>query len=91
MRLDLLLKSLCLVKQRSQAKSLCDSGSILVNGKPGKASKMIDVGDELRIDFPSKRLTIRIREVPGTKNVAKAQAMEFYEVLAQERLSEELP
>ena len=52
-RLDLYLKRTGLVKRRTMAKRLCDSGSILHNGAAGKGSSKVGVGDLIEIIFDS--------------------------------------
>ncbi|MBN2384051.1 RNA-binding S4 domain-containing protein [bacterium] len=81
MRCDSFLKTACLVKSRNIAQELLSHQRVLINGTPAKASREIKQNDQLTIEFPSKTMTIRIIEIPGQKNVSKAQARELYEIL----------
>ena len=66
MRIDLVLKYLCLAKSRSSAKALCDRGAVLVNGDTARASSVIHPGDR-----------IEIIEVPQ-RQASKAEAPAYY-------------
>jgi ribosomal 50S subunit-recycling heat shock protein len=78
MRIDLLLKYLCLTKSRSSAKNLCDKGSVLVNGKAVRPSAMAKVGDRITVNKRGGTLEIRILQLPD-RQVSRAAAPECYE------------
>lgn len=65
MRVDLLLKSLCFVKTRSQARRGCESGRVKVNGRAVKPSREIRAGDVLEIRYPARVLVVEMTDVPG--------------------------
>lgn len=88
MRLDLFLKTSRLLQRRSLAQEFCDAGLIKVNGAAAKSSKDVAAGDEVEIKRRNRRTTIRINAVPASKQVAKAQASELYEILRDEIESE---
>ena len=44
MRVDLILKYLCLVKSRSIAKTLCEKHLVLINGEPARPSARVGAG-----------------------------------------------
>ena len=56
MRIDVLLKALCLTKTRSQAHKGCEAGCISINGKQAKPSTGVRAGDVVEIRYP-RRLT----------------------------------
>lgn len=64
MRIDLLLKSLCLVKTRSQAHKGCEAGCISLNGRSAKPAAEVRAGDLIEIRFPRRLLAVEILEVP---------------------------
>jgi ribosomal 50S subunit-recycling heat shock protein len=80
MRIDLVLKFLCLAKSRSSVKNWCEKGLVLVNGKPARASSTVHPGDQLTIHYPSRTLTIDLRDVPE-QQLSKAGAPEFYDIV----------
>lgn len=80
MRIDLALSYLCIVKTRSQAKSLCDKGAVILNGAPARASATVKAGDTVTISYPRKRTTVRILEAPS-RQLSKAAAPSHYEVV----------
>ena len=88
MRLDLFLKSSRLIQRRTLAQEFCDAGLISVNGTPAKSSKDVAVGDEIVIKRRNRVTSVRVSSVPQTKQVAKSQAAELYEILNDEITAE---
>ena len=85
MRVDKLLSKLCLVKTRSIAKNACDKKLVKINGKTAKASAMIIDNDIIDYELYGYYNKIKIIEVPK-RNVSKAKAPEFYEILDRGKL-----
>ena len=79
MRLDKFLKVSRVIKRRTVAASACTGGRVLVNGKEAKPACQLKVGDILTIEFGSRPLKIRVRELKEA--VRKEQAEELYEVI----------
>ena len=77
MRIDLVLKYLCLVKSRSVAKNLCDQGRVLAGGHPGRSSAQVRMGDRLTVHFSQHTLTVRVDAVPE-KQLSKSSALTYY-------------
>lgn len=90
MRLDLYLKASRIVLRRSIAQDLCDAGGVRVNGTKAKSSKEVKAGDELDIKRGSSLMKVRIKEIPGSKQVSKASAPGLYEVLEESRVGDSL-
>jgi ribosomal 50S subunit-recycling heat shock protein len=88
-RLDLWLSKVCLLRSRSQAKSGCHSGRILLEGAPVKESRELRGGEALTLIFPQRELRLRVLVIP-TGNVAKREAAGCYEVLEDRPRSEGL-
>ena len=82
MRLDKFLKVSRLIKRRTLAKEVADQGRIEVNGNVAKASTNVEVGDELKIQFGQKLLTIRIESLQET--VKKEEAATLYSIQKEE-------
>lgn len=84
MRLDLFLKASRLVIRRTVAQAMCDAGAIWVNGVAAKSSRAVKAGDELRIARGDRTFTVKIIQIPGTKQISKQSAVELYEVTSDE-------
>lgn len=85
MRIDLLLKYLCLAKTRSEAAKGISSGEIRVEGKAVKPSKEIKTGDILHIRYPEREIVIKIIEVPR-KQVPRKNRKQFYRIIRERDL-----
>ena len=84
MRLDKFLKVSRIIKRRTLAKEVCDSGRVSVNGRPAKPGVEIKTGDKLELDFGTKRVLV---EVLGTPTTVRAdQAKDLYQVLEETRV-----
>ena len=88
MRIDLALKYLCLTKSRSSIKTLCAKKAIQVNGRHAKPSSTVHANDDVTLEFPSRKLTIRLLDIPE-KQLSKATAPTYYEVVADELLDDD--
>jgi ribosomal 50S subunit-recycling heat shock protein len=83
MRLDLFLKASRLVLRRSLAQELCDAGYVKVNDFPAKSAKDIKAGDAVEIRRRNRILTVKVRQIPGNKQVSRNDAASFYEVVSE--------
>ncbi|MFN2454935.1 MAG: S4 domain-containing protein [Pyrinomonadaceae bacterium] len=90
MRLDLFLKASRLCLRRTVAQELCDAGAVLVNGAPAKSSRAVRAGDEIELRRRHRRLKLRVSLLPSTRQVARGEASQLYEILTDETVSEEL-
>lgn len=81
MRLDKYLKVSRLIKRRTLAKEASDADRVLVNGKPAKPSKEVQVGDIITIIFGKKIVDVKItRLIESTK---KEDALLMYELVSE--------
>ena len=85
MRADLLLKSLCLTKSRSQGRKGCEEGFVRVGGRRIKPGTEIREGDIIEIRYPRKILVVEIREMPGGQ-VSRTDRERFYRVVRERHL-----
>jgi ribosomal 50S subunit-recycling heat shock protein len=85
MRLDKFLVVSRLVKQRTRAKELCDAGHVKIGGHSAKASRGVKVDEVIELTLPNRLLAVRVRAVPTSKSVPKAEAPTLYEVVTDER------
>lgn len=77
MRVDLTLKYLCLVKSRSIAKSLCEKGFVLVDGRTVRPSAKAVPGNRITVRFRRRTLTFELLASPG-KQLSKSAAVDYY-------------
>lgn len=85
MRLDLYLKLSRIIPRRTFAKELCDSGAILINGRPAKASHEVSPGETLTVELPAAVRIYRVEAVPTGKNVSREGARELSTLLDTQR------
>jgi ribosomal 50S subunit-recycling heat shock protein len=82
MRLDKYLKVSRLIKRRTVAKDVSEQGRVWLNGREAKPSATVKPGDELKIQFGQKLVTVRVERV--TETVRKEEAGDMYTVLKEE-------
>jgi ribosomal 50S subunit-recycling heat shock protein len=87
MRLDKFLKVSRLIKRRTLAKEVADQGRISINGITAKASTNVKEGDELTIQFGTKRVTVRVESLQQTAK--KEEAGNLYTVIKEEKIVNE--
>ncbi|KOO42370.1 RNA-binding S4 domain-containing protein [Priestia koreensis] len=87
MRLDKFLKVSRLIKRRTLAKEVADKGRIEINGIVAKASSIVKVGDELKIKFGTKEVTVKVESLKETAK--KEEANSLYSVVKEERVPAE--
>ncbi len=78
MRLDKFLKVSRLIKRRTVANEVSDTGRVYVNGTPAKPAKQIKEGDEIKIEYANRTVTVRVLKVPAN-NVSVQEAPTLYE------------
>jgi ribosomal 50S subunit-recycling heat shock protein len=79
MRLDLFLKRTCVVRQRGAAKSICDAGAALVNGRPAKPSHEVQPGDRIELRLERGTTQLRVVAIPHG-NVARGDSGRYVEI-----------
>ena len=83
MRLDLFLKASRLVLRRTTAQALCDAGQVSINGTPAKSSRTVHVRDEISLRRGNRLLTARVLALPTTRQTARSDAHNLYEILSE--------
>jgi len=78
MRLDKFLKVSRLIKRRTVANQVSDTGRVLINGNPAKPSKQIKEGDILEIVYANRSIKAKVLKVPSG-NVSVQEASGLYE------------
>jgi len=84
LRLDVFLKRVGLVKQRTQARQVCDLGRVTVDGNKAKAGREIDVGRVLGLDLPREFIEMNVLGLPD-RNFKRQQGEAFYRVVRHEQ------
>ena len=80
MRLDKYLKVSRLIKRRTVANEVSDSGRVYVNGNISKPAKQINIGDIIKIEYANRSVTARVLRVPEN-NVSIQEAPTLYELI----------
>lgn len=83
MRLDKFLKVSRLIKRRTMAKEVADSGRITINGKVAKSSSKVAIGDEVAISFGNKTTTIVVDQL--LDSTKKEDAEKLYTIIKEEK------
>ncbi|MBJ6361267.1 RNA-binding S4 domain-containing protein [Paenibacillus sp. GCM10012307] len=84
MRLDKFLKVSRIIKRRTVAKDVSDQGRVWINGREAKPSNTVKPGDELKIQFGQKFVTVRVERL--AESTRKDEAEQLYTVLAEEAI-----
>ena len=82
MRLDKYLKVSRIIKRRTVAKEVCESGRININDKVAKPSTKIKEGDIIEITFANRILKAQIVNI--AEHVRKEDAKETYIIIEGE-------
>ncbi|KYH34370.1 ribosome-associated heat shock protein Hsp15 [Clostridium tepidiprofundi DSM 19306] len=80
MRLDKYLKVSRIIKRRTKAKEICESGRVFINGKLAKPSTNVNEGDIIEIQFAKQILKAKIINI--VQHVKKEEAKEMYEIIS---------
>ncbi len=80
MRLDKFLKVSRLIKRRTVANEVSDTGRVLINGNPAKPAKQVKENDIITIEYANRTVKAKILKVP-TGNVSVQEAPALYELL----------
>lgn len=80
MRLDKFLKVSRLIKRRTVANEVSDTGRVLINNNPAKPAKQVKKNDIITIEYANRTVKAKILKVP-TGNVSVQEAPSLYELL----------
>jgi len=81
-RLDKFLKVSRLIKRRTVANEISDTGRVYVNGNIAKPAKTLKVGDIIKIEYANKNVVVKVLVIP-TGNVSIQQSSELYEIIEE--------
>lgn len=74
-----------LIKRRTVAKDVSEQGRVWVNGREAKPSSTVKAGDELKIQFGQKLVTVRVERIAETTR--KDEASGLYTLLKEESIA----
>ncbi|MBR1681351.1 RNA-binding S4 domain-containing protein [bacterium] len=80
MRLDKFLKVSRLIKRRTVANEVSETGRVYVNGNPAKPAKQLKVGDVIKIEYYNRNVIVKVIVIPQN-NVSIQEAPTLYEVI----------
>lgn len=72
MRIDKFLNSTNITKRRPVAQDMIKNGVVLINDVVAKASKNVDVGDIITINYLSGAKRYKVLQIPTTKSTPKS-------------------
>lgn len=85
MRIDKFLNSTNILKRRSVAQDMCESGVVFLNDKAVKSSKEVKVGDIIKLVYLTHTKTYQILELPSTKTIPKSNSHLYIKELGEEQ------
>ena len=81
MRLDKYLKVSRLIKRRQLAKDATEAERVLINGKPAKPSKEVNIGDIITIIFGRRIVDVKVTKI--IESTKKDDALLMYELIKE--------
>jgi len=80
MRLDKFLKVSRLIKRRTVANEVSDTGRVFVNDRPAKPAKQLKEGDIIKIEYANRTVCAKVLKIPQN-NVSVQEASTLYELI----------
>lgn len=81
MRVDKWLSAVNVVKRRTIATDMLKSGVVFINSVKAKASKGVNVGDKVTIEYLKGPKHYEVLQIPTTKTIPKSQKEEYVKEL----------
>jgi ribosomal 50S subunit-recycling heat shock protein len=82
MRVDKFLNAVNITKRRSVSQDMIESGVVLVNGVVAKASKNVEVGAVITINYLESVKKYKILQIPSAKSTPKSLQSEYIEEIS---------
>jgi ribosome-associated heat shock protein Hsp15 len=79
MRVDKFLNSVNVTKRRSVSQDMIESGVVLVNGVVAKASKNVETGSVITINYLEHVKKYKVLKIPTAKSTPKSLQAEYIE------------
>ncbi|MFA6195096.1 MAG: RNA-binding S4 domain-containing protein [Sulfurimonas sp.] len=77
MRIDKFLNSVNITKRRSVAQDMISNGVVLINGVVAKASKNVEVGSVITLNFLEDTKKYEVIQIPTAKSTPKSLQAEY--------------
>ena len=77
MRIDKFLNSVNITKRRSIAQDMIKNKVVLINGVVAKASKNVEVGTVITINYLNESKKYEVLQIPTTKSTPKSLQEQF--------------
>ena len=84
MRIDKYLKVARILKKRSIAKQLAEEERLFLNGRIAKAASEVKIGDEIRVVFGHRDISIRVLDIK--EQISKQEAFSLYEIIEEKKI-----
>ncbi len=81
MRIDKYLNSVNITKRRSVAQDMISSKVVLINGVVAKASKNVEIGSIISINYLNETKKYKVLKIPTTKSTPKSLQSEYIDEL----------
>ncbi|EQB40372.1 hypothetical protein M947_00825 [Sulfurimonas hongkongensis] len=82
MRIDKFLNSVNITKRRSVAQDMINNKVVLIDGTVAKASKNVEVGSIISINFLDSTKMYEVLKIPTTKSTPKSLQGEYVKELS---------
>jgi len=82
MRIDKFLNSVNITKRRSIAQDMIKNQVVLINGVVAKASKNVEVGSVVTINYLNESKKYEVLQIPATKSTPKSLQHEYIKELS---------
>ncbi|MDO8453082.1 MAG: RNA-binding S4 domain-containing protein [Sulfurimonas sp.] len=82
MRIDKFLNSVNITKRRSVAQDMISNGVVLINGVVAKASKNVEIGSIITINFLESVKKYEVLQIPTAKSTPKSLQSEYIKELS---------
>ena len=84
MRIDKYLKVARILKKRSIAKQLAEEERLFINNRIAKAASEVKIGDEIRVVFGHRDISIRVLDIK--EQISKQEAFSLYEIIEEKKI-----
>jgi len=84
MRIDKFLNAVNLTKRRTVAQDMISNGVVLINGKVVKASKNVEVGDEIELAYLKGSKKYIVLLIPTLKSTPKSEQDKYIQDVSEE-------
>ncbi|PAF42061.1 RNA-binding S4 domain-containing protein [Helicobacter sp. 11S03491-1] len=74
MRVDKFINIVNIVKKRSIAQDMCNTGVVCVNGVVAKSGRDVKIGDVIEIKYLDNPRRYKVLDIPLTKSIPKSQS-----------------